>query len=669
MGELAITGLPRIGEARARLLKKLGIQNLFDLLYYLPRRYEDRRVCQDPAAVKSGEVTTVTGVILSAEEVSLRRGLSLLRVHIDCQPDTVTAIWFNQPFVKKSLRKGMSLTVTGKIEHTLFNHEITVADYEAGNPKYPLHTGRIVPVYAATADLSQRYLRRVMFQCVKNFAGWAKDLLPGELKNSMQLLSLSEALLQIHFPDNFEMLTKSRERLVFEELFLFQSGLFRIRDNIQKLGTARLPNSDLPLKYLDSLPFSLTHGQCRVIAEVEKDLASNRRMYRLLQGDVGCGKTVVALYALFYVVAAGYQGVFMAPTEVLAEQHYLSLHGVAASLGVRTGLLTGSLSKKARIEQLELLKSGVIDILVGTHALLEKEVVFSNLGLIIIDEQHRFGVQQRDLLLGKELSADVLVMTATPIPRSLTLTVYGDLELSVINELPSQRRGVKTYFLPAKEKGRAYQFARKELQAGRQVFVVCPLIEESEKLDVEAAVIMASELEKEFPEYRIGLLHGRLKIEEKEGIMNAFRSRETQILVATTVIEVGIDIPNATVMIIEDAERFGLAQLHQLRGRVGRGQYQGYCILTGNPQTHEACDRMKTLVKCPDGFQVAEKDLRLRGPGELMGTKQHGFSDFRVIDIFKDMHYLENVRQFAYSSLDNINREIRDEISFRFPTL
>lgn len=670
LGALKISELPQIGEARAKVLRKLGIESLFDLLYYLPRRYEDRRFYQGPlSGLETGQVVTLNGTILEIEENSLKNGLSLLRVRMSCGSETVTALWFNQSFLKKCMRRGLPLSVTGKVERNLFGCEITVSDYEVGCPSPPLHVGRIVPIYSSTEELSQRSLRRLMFKCINKFSKWAKDILPEQLKEAFGLLPLEEALFQIHFPDDFEKLKKARERLAIEELFLFQIGLSKIRKNIQDQGIERIPQTDLPQKFLNSLPFDLTPAQRRVISEIEEDLKSKRRMYRLLQGDVGCGKTVVALYALFYVVAAGYQGVLMAPTEVLAEQHYLYLRRVAELFGIKVGLLTGSLTKKARDAQLSLVKNGEVDIVVGTHALLEENVVFKNLGLIVIDEQHRFGVNQRDLLIAKAENADVLIMTATPIPRSLALTVYGDLELSIIDELPSQRSGVKTYFLPVKEKARVYQFLRKELAKGRQAYVVCPLIEESEKLEVEAAVRRAEELAKEFPEYRIGLLHGRLKVQEKEKVMDAFRRGEIHVLVATPVIEVGIDVPNATVIIIEGAERFGLAQLHQLRGRVGRGKYPGYCILVGNPQTREARERIKTLLKCSDGFKVAEQDLLLRGPGELIGTRQHGVSDFRVVDILSDYVYLQKLTCFFSKCQIDLNDEIWEEVEYRFPTL
>lgn len=560
--------------------------------------------------------------------------------------------------------------VTGKVEKTLYGYEISVVDYEIGNCKEPVHVGRLVPIYGTTGELSQRYLRRIIFQYVHKYAPRVRDILSPELRQRFDLYSASEALREIHFPRDAASLERARERLVFEELFLFEAGLSRIRERVRRDGVARPPRSDLAEAFINNLPFSLTTAQRRVIAEVERDLLSGKRMYRLVQGDVGCGKTIVAIYALLSVVAAGYQGALMAPTEILAEQHYLGINRIVSPLGVRVGLLTGSLSKRERERNLAGLKNGEIDIIVGTHALLEREVVFRDLGLIVIDEQHRFGVQQRDLLLSKAASPDVLVMTATPIPRSMTMTVYGDLDVSVIDELPAGRKPVKTYFLPTSERSRVYRFIRKELEAGRQAYVVCPLIEESERLNVEAAVARYEELKREFAEFRVELLHGRLKIEEKEGIMEAFRKGEIQLLVATSVIEVGIDVPNASVIVIEGVERFGLAQLHQLRGRVGRGPHESYCVLIGSPQTPEARERIKILVKYQDGFQVAEHDLALRGPGELLGTRQHGYSDFRVVDIFKDMPVYMKIKKYINNcNFNEIEPVVWKEINFRFPNL
>jgi ATP-dependent DNA helicase RecG len=668
LGEISVSALPQLGEARARLLAKLGIGNLFDILYYLPRRYEDRRLSKADD-LKLGATATASGIISKTEAASTRRGMSIVQAEIRTAHGAFTAKWFNQPFLRRSLRRGLSITVTGRLDAGLFGNEIAVADYEIGDPAGALHVGRIVPFYSATEDLSQRTLRRLMYKLVKQYAHWAKDLLPPQVAADLRLPGLAESLEEVHFPGNFEALARARERLAFEELFLFQLGLRRIRSAIQRRGVARRPGSELAETFLGLLPFELTLAQQRVLGEISQDLASGGRMYRLVQGDVGCGKTAVALYALFYAVASGYQGALMAPTEVLAEQHYLSLRGWAERLDVRTAALTGSVARQEREQCLEALQDGGIDIVVGTHALLEEGVAFDNLGLIVIDEQHRFGVRQRDILQAKAPEADVLVMTATPIPRSLTLTLYGDLDLSVIDQMPPGRQAVKTYFLAAREKQRAYQFMRKELDAGRQAYVVCSLIEESDKLEVEAAVSRAAELQREFSEYSVGLLHGRLKIEEKARIMEGFRSGAIQVLVATSVIEVGIDVANASLIIVEGAERFGLSQLHQLRGRVGRGKAASYCILIGNPNTDEARDRIKTLVRHHDGFKVAEQDLAIRGPGELMGIRQHGLSDFRVVDIFKDAGLMERSRSYAGRYAAKIDEELLAEIGYRFPGL
>ncbi len=668
LAEIKLSSLPYIGDKRAELFYKIGIYNLFDLLYYFPRRYEDRRFAEGLDGITSGEQVTVWGRIISVEELKLRRNLSLLRVVIQGSFGSCTALWFNQPFLKRSLRRGLPIAVTGKVERNLYGCEISVSDYETGSLKNPVHVGRIVPIYSTTENLSQRFLRRVIYQCVRKYAQNIKNHLPEELIKELNLVPISQALMDIHFPQDEDSLVKARESLVYEELFLFQTGLNRIHEQVRRQGVARRPQTTLPEDFLKKLPYTLTEAQRKAMIEIRNDLSSTKRMYRLLQGDVGCGKTVVALYALLFVVASGFQGALMAPTEVLAEQHFLSISKLVSGLGVNVDLLTGSLGKKEKEQCLQSIKSGMTDIVVGTHALLEDDVVFNHLGLVVIDEQHRFGVQQRDLLLNKAAAPDVLVMTATPIPRSLTLTVYGDLDLTMINELPPGRKKIKTFFLPAAEKSRVYSFARKELEAGRQVYVVCPLIQESEHLAVEAAVKRYEELCQEFSAFNVGLIHGKLKIDEKDKVMDAFRRGEIDLLVATSVIEVGIDVPNASLIIIEGAERFGLSQLHQLRGRVGRGTHESYCVLVGNPNTKEAIERFKIMVYCHDGFQVAEKDLELRGPGELLGSKQHGYSDFRVVDIIKDLPHFLKIKKYNIISI-KYQHDLWEEINFRFPSL
>lgn len=668
LAEIKISSLPRIGDKRAKLFHKLGIDNLFDLLYYLPHRYEDRCFRETLEGVKSGEQVTVLGEIISIQEVRLRRNLTLLKVGLSGDFGNCTALWFNQPFLKRSLRSGSTIAVTGKVEGDLYGYEISVSDYEI-NTKNHVHVGRIVPIYGTTEKMSQRSLRHIMHQFITAYADKMKDLLPSELSSELKLVPLAQALKEIHFPSDQKRLLQARERLVCEELLFFKIGLSEIQYSIKREGVARLPKTSLSEDFLDLLPFPLTGAQQDVLKEIQKDMASSKRMYRLLQGDVGCGKTIVALYALLYAVAAGFQGALMVPTEVLAEQHFLGIDKYVEQLGVNVDFLTGSLGKKEREQCLESLQNGTTNIIIGTHALLQDEVVFANLGLVVIDEQHRFGVKQRDCLLAKANAPDVLIMTATPIPRSLTLTVYGDLDLSIIDELPPGRKEIKTYFMPASEKNRVYGFVRTEIEKGRQAYVVCPLIEESEHLNVEAAIVRHQELSEEFSEFRVALLHGKLKLAEKERVMNNFRRGNIDLLVATSVIEVGIDVPNATIIVIEGVERFGLAQLHQLRGRVGRGTQESFCVLIGNPQTEEARERIKIFVQNHDGFQVAEKDLALRGPGELLGTKQHGYSDFRVVDIFRDMAYFKKIEDLIGSREISVNSVLREEIDFRFPSL
>jgi ATP-dependent DNA helicase RecG len=529
--------------------------------------------------------------------------------------------------------------------------QIIVSDYETVDSDDPVHTGRIVPIYPATEGLPQRVLRNIMKNVIDENTGQMPDFLPPELIQKYGLLPLSEAVTGIHFPDNWETIAKARKRLVFEELFMLQLALAALKNGGKKeiKGIRHKPSGPLVRKFVTGLPYALTFSQQKVLDEIFCDMEKNTPMNRLVQGDVGSGKTVVAAAALAKSVESGCQGVLMAPTEILAEQHFLGLTELFQHHHIRVGLLTGSLTGKEKTAMLKAIREGAVDIVVGTHALIQDEVHFYRLGLAVTDEQHRFGVRQRARLQEKGYNPDVLVMTATPIPRTLALTLYGDLDISVINELPPGRRPVKTYWRTERSLPKVYDFIRQQVRQGRQSYIVCPLVEESEKIDVGAAVEMADSLCKVFPELNIGLVHGRLRSDQKDEVMHRFRTGEIQVLVATTVIEVGLNVPNATIMVINDAERFGLAQLHQLRGRVGRGEHQSYCILVADPKTDESRSRMRIMEETSDGFVLAEEDLKLRGPGEFFGTRQSGLPELKIADILRDADIMEISRQEAFS--------------------
>ncbi|HHY36752.1 MAG TPA: ATP-dependent DNA helicase RecG, partial [Firmicutes bacterium] len=584
--ESSIQELPGIGPSRARLFGRLGIKTVADLLFWFPRQWEDRRESQPLALIRPGNRVTVRGRLGRAEERRPRRDLTITSFELGDGTGSLALVFFNQPYRKGQLRRGQEVMATGKVEMRYGQLQMINPEVEIVVRPQGLHSGRIVPIYPATEGLSSRLLRSAVYTALKTCGADIEEIVPADTRERQGLLPREVAIREMHFPTGWEQVQRARRSLAFEELLLLQLGLLYDREEGE--GIAHGPDGELVARFLAQLPFTLTGAQRKALAEIARDMEAMRPMNRLLQGDVGSGKTVVAAYALVKTVENGFQGVVMVPTEILAEQHYLNLCRLLQPIGIEVVLLTGSMTGREKERVRQRIEGGEARVVVGTHAVIQEGVDFARLGLVVIDEQHRFGVSQRSSLLQKGKACDLLVMTATPIPRTLALVFYSDLDITVLDELPPGRKPVQTYWVSEKIADRVYAFLRREVKEGRQAYIVCPLVEESDKLQVQAATELAAYLqERVFPDLRLGLLHGRLPLEEKERVMEEFRRGKIDILVATTVIEVGVDVPNASVMVIQNAERFGLAQLHQLRGRVGRGEYQSYCILIGSPTTEE----------------------------------------------------------------------------------
>jgi ATP-dependent DNA helicase RecG len=677
--EAPIAALRGVRTALAEKFARLDVKTVRDLLYFFPRRHNDFAQIRPIAELVVGEEQTVIGTVWSASATGIGRRLRGTEALVGDETGVMRVVWFNQPYLARQLRTNSRIVLAGKV--TLFKGQKTLEnpEYEPLESEELVHTGRLVPVYPSTSGLPQRTVRRLAKEALDGYVDLLPEMLPPDLRARDGLLPRTMAVRHMHFPDNWDDLRAARRRLAFDELILIQISVLSRRREYQERGLAQplsLPE-DARRGYVESLPFRLTGAQEKAMRQTLADVAQERPMSRLLQGDVGSGKTVVAAAALLAAAASGAQGAMMAPTEILAEQHYRTLCSIlcgeerpapladlsAPYLGrsLRLALLTGSVPAPAKKEIREAVGKGEIDIVVGTHAVIQGGVSFQSLGLAVVDEQHRFGVMQRAALREKGRNPHLLVMTATPIPRTLTLTIYGDLDISVIDEMPLGRKPIETRWVAPEERDGAYEFVRGQVAQGRQAFIICPLIEESETLATRAVVQEYERLSSEvFPDGRLGLLHGRLGSQKKEAVMRDFRDHRLDILVSTAVVEVGVDIPNATVMLVEGADRFGLAQLHQLRGRVGRSDIQSYCLLLSDSPSAEARERLQLVEKTQDGFALAEADLRLRGPGEFFGTRQSGLPDLKVAQL-SDGPLIELARTEASRLLEGDPDLVRPE--------
>ncbi|WP_090856757.1 ATP-dependent DNA helicase RecG [Paraliobacillus sp. PM-2] len=650
MNDWPIDTVNGVGDKVKEQLEQIGVQTVFDLLFYFPNRYENYEI-KPLSELVHDEKVTIEGEVLGDPTVTYYgRKKSRLVVRIQVEHAVVKGVMFNRPFAKKQLTPGAIVTCTGKWDqHRL---QITIEQYKKGKAKT---NQPIQPVYYVKQPIKSVQIKKMMKQTIEQFGEQIDELLPSTYLMEYKLLSRAKALQEMHFPSSFQALKQAKRRFIYEELLLFQlkMQLLRKRNRESIQGNSQLFDAALVNQFINKLPFQLTKAQDRSLQEILQDMRSPYRMNRLLQGDVGSGKTAVAAISLYASIVAGKQGAIMVPTEILAEQHVASLKGLFGD-EVSISLLTGSIKGKKRKETLLMIEQQSIDIVVGTHALIQEDVNFPNLGTVIVDEQHRFGVNQRKALRDKGIDPDVLFMTATPIPRTLAITSFGDMDVSQIDEMPVGRKPVETYWVKENMLTRVLQFIQKEVEDGFQAYVICPLIEESDKLDIQNAVDLYQQLQETFYQHiNVGLLHGRLHNDEKEEVMQQFASNQIQVLVSTTVVEVGVNVPNATVMVIYDAERFGLSQLHQLRGRVGRGDAQSHCILIADPKGDVGKERMRIMTETTNGFELAEQDLQLRGPGDFFGKKQSGLPEFKVADIAQDYRALETARNDAQSIVYN----------------
>ena len=637
-----------IGEKKALALNKLGVFSLYDLVSFFPRKYEDRTQFRLIGETMDGETVCIRALVADQPRLMrIRRGMELVRFRAVDESGSVDITYFNQNYVKENLNRGDLVCFYGRIECKGARRSMANPAYEhEGSGKGV--TGRIMPIYRMTAGLNQRTILQAVRQGLDACGEQLPEALPEAVRQRQKLVQARYAYENIHFPADFGTLELARRRLIFEELFVLSCALSDVRRQRVSGDGLRLPAAD-PEDFFRTLPFTPTGAQRRAVSEAMADMQSGKAMSRLVQGDVGSGKTLVAAALIWYACRCGYTSAFMAPTEILADQHYATLSGFLEPLGLRIGKLTGAMGAKEKRQVKTALKDGELDLIIGTHALFSDDVEYRNLGLVVTDEQHRFGVGQRAALIGKGTRPHVLVMSATPIPRTLALILYGDLDVSIIDELPPGRQKVDTFAVDESYRARLNGFIRKLVGEGRQVFVVCPMVEENEELTVplKSAEEHAAALRKEFPDLRVACVHGKMKPKDKDAVMRAFAAGEADILVSTTVIEVGVDVPNAALMVVENAERFGLSQLHQLRGRVGRGQHKSWCILVSDNDSEETKARLGIMCRTNDGFRISEEDLRLRGPGDFFGSRQHGLPEMHVADLGADVNVMQEAQKEA----------------------
>ena len=643
-----------VGPNRVKLLNKLGIFTLKDLITYYPRTYEDRSKPKNIIECINGEEALIEAYATGRVSDVRLRGKTMQKLVIRDETGVATAVWFNQSYLKNKFEIGRKYTFYGKINNNFGRITITspVFDEEGRN----FNTGKIIPIYPLTFNLSQNTIRKIIENAIKEIDGKLEETLPEYILKEYKLEGINQATKEIHFPKEFKDFNNARNRLVFEELLTMQLALLELKNSYMSEEKGIKFSKDAHMSdIINKLPFKLTNAQRRVLEEIDNDMESDKPMNRLLQGDVGSGKTVIAICSAYKAVKCGYQATIMAPTAILATQHLESFKNIFDELNIKCELLISAMTKKKKTELLERLSKGEIDILIGTHALLQENVEFKNLGLVVTDEQHRFGVKQRTTIVEKGQNPDVLVMTATPIPRTLALILYGDLDISIIDELPPNRKKIDTFAVTKGMEERINNFIKLQLKEGRQAYIVCPLVEENEELDLKSVEKLYEKCKTEtFPEYKVEYIHGKMKAKDKDDIMMRFKNKEIDILISTTVIEVGVDVPNANIMVIEDAQRFGLAQLHQLRGRVGRGEYKSYCILKYEGKGETVRKRMKVMCDTNDGFIISEKDLELRGSGDFFGTMQHGLPEFKIANLFEDMNILKVAQETA---IKIINRD------------